>query len=91
MRDTVRVIQANKRRVKIFVDFWNVVVNARNQSKMFDLEVRWDALADFVLNKTRSGYTDETTGEMAGCYVFGSYPKSNHKEYKFIKRTIDEF
>jgi uncharacterized LabA/DUF88 family protein len=90
-RDTIRVIQPGRRRLKIFVDFWNVVVNARNISKNIDVDVRWDRLVDQVVAETSSGHSDETAGELAGCYIFGSYSKSSPKEKTFVEHTLDEF
>jgi hypothetical protein len=58
-RDTIRVIQPGRRRLKIFVDFWNVVVNARNISKNIDVDVRWDRLVDQVVAETSSGHSDD--------------------------------
>ncbi|MBB3390322.1 uncharacterized LabA/DUF88 family protein [Rhizobium sp. BK275] len=91
LKETIRVVQSGQRRIKLFVDFWNVVINARNQSKMFDIDVKWDALAESLVTETRQGYFDETTGELAGCYIFGSVSKSNGQEAKFVERIIDEY
>jgi len=91
LKDTIRVIQSNKRRVKIFVDFWNVVINARKQAKKFDLEIKWNALSDLVVSHTRLGYSDESGAELAGCYIFGSYSQSNPEEANFVKKVIDEY
>lgn len=90
-RDTVRVIQTGSRRLKIFVDFWNVVISARQQTQKFDIEVRWNDLADLMVSETRQGYFDETPGTLAGCYIFGSYTKSDPEQMKFINRTLDNY
>jgi uncharacterized LabA/DUF88 family protein len=90
-KDTIRVVQSGGRRIKIFVDFWNVVINARKQAEKLDIEVRWDALAEQILQETHRGYGDETSGELAGCYIFGSCARSDPKEAKFIKRTLDKY
>jgi uncharacterized LabA/DUF88 family protein len=88
-KDTIEVIQSGQRRIKLFVDFWNVVINARNQCKNFDVHVRWDRLVDHLIHQTRQGYYDKTTGELAGCYIFGSKSQSNPQESKFVKQTLD--
>jgi uncharacterized LabA/DUF88 family protein len=90
-RDTIRVIQPGRRRLKIFVDFWNVVVNARNVIKDIDVDVQWDRLVGQVVAETSNGHSDETNGELAGCYIFGSYAKSSPREKAFIEHTLDEF
>lgn len=89
-RDTVRVIQSGQRRVKIFIDFWNVVINARKQTS-FEIEIHWDKLADQLVGETRAGYGDETTGDLAGCYIFGSFSKSNATEHAFVNDTLDKY
>ena len=61
--------------------------NARKQAEKLDIEVRWDVLAEQILQEIHRGYGDETSGEPAGCYIFGSYAKSDPKEAKFIKRN----
>jgi uncharacterized LabA/DUF88 family protein len=89
LNDTIEVIQSGQRRIKLFVDFWNVVINARNQCKNFDVHVSWDRLVDHLIYQTRQGYHDKTTGELAGCYIFGSKSQSNPQESKFVKQTLD--
>jgi NYN domain len=91
MRDAIRVVQSGGRRLKVFVDFWNVVITARKQCKLFEVEVLWDALAAHILDATQLGYGDETTGEIAGCYIFGSRSVSDAKEQSFINRILDNF
>jgi uncharacterized LabA/DUF88 family protein len=88
-KETIEVLQSGRRRIKLFVDFWNVVINARNQCKNFDVHVCWDKLVDDLVDRTRQGYHDKTAGELAGCYIFGSKSQSNPKEAKFIKQTLD--
>ncbi|MGO8953728.1 MAG: NYN domain-containing protein [Rhodomicrobium sp.] len=90
-KDTVRVVQPGGRRLKVFVDFWNVVISARQQASKFDVEVRWDALTELILSSTHRGFGDETIGELSGCYIFGSYAKSNPDEHAFVNRTLDTF
>jgi len=90
-RDTIRVIQPGRRRLKIFVDFWNVVINARKVAKNIDVDVQWDNLVNQILAETSGGYSDETSGDLAGCYIFGSYAKSAPEEKAFIDRTLDTF
>lgn len=90
-RETIRVIQTGQRRIKLFVDFWNVVINARNQCKGFDIDVCWDTLSEYAVRAAQQGHSDETIGELAGCYIFGSVSKSNASESKFVKRTIDQY
>jgi hypothetical protein len=90
LRDTVRVIQSGQRRVKIFIDFWNVVINARKQTS-FEIEIHWDKLADQLVGETRAGYEDETTGDLGGCYIFGSFTKSNPTEHAFVNDTLDRY
>jgi hypothetical protein len=69
LRDTVRVIQSGRRRLKIFVDFWNLVINARKQTS-FKLDIHWDKIAEYLVGETRGGYGDKTQGDLAGCYIF---------------------
>jgi uncharacterized LabA/DUF88 family protein len=90
-KDTVRVIQSGQRRIKIFVDFWNVVINARNLCKDFDVDVHWDKIIGHLIQETRQGHFDETNGELAGCYIFGSKSQSNPEEFKFVKRVLDRY
>jgi uncharacterized LabA/DUF88 family protein len=89
--DKIRVIQSGGRRLKIFIDFWNVVISARQQTETFEIELNWDALAEQLISETREGFSDETQGALAGCYIFGSYAKSNAEETKFINRTLDRY
>lgn len=89
--DAVRVIQTGSRRLKIFVDFWNVVISARQQTKKFEIEVKWNVLADQMVSETRQDYHDETPGTLAGCYIFGSYSRSDPKQNEFIDRTLDGY
>lgn len=91
LRETVRVIQPSQRRLKIFVDFWNVIISARNQSSKFELNFRWDRLADDLLTATRVSIFDESVASLAGCYIFGSYSKSNANENDFVKKTLDQY
>ncbi|MCZ7486653.1 NYN domain-containing protein [Rhizobium rhizogenes] len=91
LKETIRVIQSGQRRIKLFVDFWNVVINVRNQSRMFDVDVKWDKLAESLVSETRQGYFDDTTGELAGCYIFGSVSRSNAQESKFVERVVDHY
>jgi uncharacterized LabA/DUF88 family protein len=88
-KDTIEVIQSGPRRIKLFVDFWNVVINARSQCKKYDVHVHWDKLVDHLVAQTRQGYHDKTTGELAGCYIFGSRSQSNPQESNFVKQTLD--
>jgi uncharacterized LabA/DUF88 family protein len=37
------------------------------------------------------GYGDENSTQIAGCYIFGSYSKSNPKEHAFINETLDKY
>lgn len=89
--DRIEVIQSGQRRIKLFVDFWNVVINARNQCKDFDIHVHWDRLVDHLVHQTRQGHYDRTTGELAGCYIFGSKSQSNPQESKFVQETLDRY
>lgn len=89
-RDTVRVIQSGQRRVKIFIDFWNVVINARQQTS-FPIDIHWDRIAEQLVGETWGGHGDETTGDLAGCYIFGSYTKSNPTENAFVNDTLDRY
>lgn len=91
LKDTIRVVQSSQRRIKLFVDFWNVIINARNLCKNFDVDVRWDALSQFLVNSTRQGHYDETVGELAGCYVFGSVSNSSPQETDFINHVLDKY
>lgn len=91
LSETIRVIQTGQKRIKIFIDFWNVVINARNQCKDFDLDIRWDSLCEYVVRAAKQGHSDEAIGELAGCYIFGSVSKSNASESKFVNRTIDQY
>lgn len=88
-KDTIEVIQSGPRRIKLFVDFWNVVITARNQCKNFDVHVHWDKLVDHLIHQTKQGYHDKTNAELAGCYIFGSKSQSNPQESKFVKETLD--
>lgn len=88
-KDTIRVIQSGQRRIKIFVDFWNVVINARSQCKDFNVYVHWDRLVNNLVHETKQGYFDETTGELAGCYIFGSKAESNAPQSAFVKQVLD--
>jgi uncharacterized LabA/DUF88 family protein len=89
-RDTVRVIQSGQRRVKIFIDFWNVVINARKQTS-FRIEIHWDKIADQLVGETWAGHGDETTGDLGGCYIFGSFSKSTPTEHAFVTDTLDKY
>ncbi|MGA3311069.1 MAG: hypothetical protein ABSD08_21030 [Xanthobacteraceae bacterium] len=88
--DTVRVIQPGQRRLKIFIDFWNLVINARKQTS-FEIDVQWNSLAEYFVGETWKGHGDESTGDLAGCYIFGSYARSNPTESAFIDRTLDKY
>lgn len=88
MRETINVIQSSERRVKVFIDFWNVVIAARSQTS-FDVELRWDAFVNLIVRETQSSYGENSNSLLAGCYIFGSYDKSNGEQYKFIKKTLD--
>jgi uncharacterized LabA/DUF88 family protein len=88
LRDSIRVVQSGQRRIKIFIDFWNVVINARSQTK-FNVNVHWDKLAEHLVSHTRQGYFDETTGELAGCYIFGSKSQSNAEQSAFVNKVLD--
>jgi len=90
-KETIRVIQSGQRRIKIFVDFWNVVINARGQCKDFDVNVHWDRLVNNLVHETQQGYLDETTGELAGCYIFGSKAQSNAQQSAFVKQVLDRY
>jgi uncharacterized LabA/DUF88 family protein len=91
LRDsTVRVIQPGQRRLKIFVDFWNLIINARKQTK-FKIDFHWDKLAEGLVGETRLGYGDESLGNLAGCYIFGSYSKSDARQYAFVNETLDKY
>jgi uncharacterized LabA/DUF88 family protein len=89
--DTVRVIQTGSRRTKIFVDFWNVVISARKQTQKLEIEVNWNILASEMVNETHQDYSDETRGTLAGCYIFGSYTKSDPKQMAFVNQTLDNY
>lgn len=90
LRDTIEVIQSGQRRIKLFVDFWNVVINARSQcSKNFNVHLHWDKLVNDLIHQTRQGHHDNTNGELAGCYIFGSKSRSNPEESKFVDQTLD--
>jgi uncharacterized LabA/DUF88 family protein len=89
--DTLRVIQTGSRRLKIFVDFWNVVISARRQTQKFEIEVKWNVLADQMVSETSQDYHDQAPGTLAGCYIFGSYSKSDPKQNEFIGRTLDNY
>ncbi|WP_237152078.1 NYN domain-containing protein [Oryzibacter oryziterrae] len=91
LKDTIRVVQSGRRRIKLFVDFWNVMINARKLCKNFDIDVRWDALSELLVSSTRLGHFDDTIGELAGCYVFGSVSNSNPKEKEFVDRVLDQY
>jgi uncharacterized LabA/DUF88 family protein len=91
LRDTIRVVQSGQRRIKIFIDFWNVVINARSRCKNFDVRVHWDKLVDHLISHTRQGYFDETTGELAGCYIFGSKSQSNAQQSSFVQKVLDQY
>jgi uncharacterized LabA/DUF88 family protein len=90
-KDTIRVVQSGQRRIKIFVDFWNVVINARSQCKDFDIHVHWDRLVSTLVHETKQGYFDETTGELAGCYIFGSKAQSNAQQSAFVQQVLDRY
>lgn len=90
-KDTIRVVQSGRRRIKIFVDFWNVVINARSQCKNFDVRVHWDKLVEHLVGHTRQGYFDETTGELAGSYIFGSKSQSNAQQSAFVNKVLDQY
>ncbi len=91
LAETIRVIQPGKRRIKLFVDFWNVIINSRKISSEYEIDIIWDKFAEQIVHQTRHGYSDETSGELAGCYIFGSFSRSNPKESKFIDRTVDRY
>lgn len=87
--DTIRVIQPGRRRLKIFVDFWNVLIHARSRVDAFNIDVNWDVLSQQILSETKQGFHDESIGDIAGCYIFGSYNKSNSREFKDIEKILD--
>lgn len=87
----IRVIQSSQRRIKLFVDFWNVVITARSQCKIFDIDILWNKLSEHIIAQTRHNYDDKTYGELAGCYVFGSVSRSNPEESRFIDRVLDKY
>ena len=89
-RDTVRVIQPGQRRLKIFVDFWNLIINARKQTKL-KVIFHWDKLAERLVNETHRGYGDESHGDLAGCYIFGSYSRSDPRQHAFVNETLDRY
>ena len=64
LKDTIRVVQSGQRRIKIFIDFWNVVIKPAATCENFDVRVHWDKLVDHLVSHTRQGYFDETTGEL---------------------------
>ena len=88
-RETIRVVQPGKKRIKIFADFWNVIINARSHTGL-DISVSWDRLAEHIVSETHIGF-DDTAGSLAGMYIFGSYNKSNNKEYRFVNETLDRY
>jgi uncharacterized LabA/DUF88 family protein len=90
LRDTLRVIQPAQRRLKIFVDFWNLIINARKQTT-FKIDFHWDKLAERLVGETRRGYGDESQGDLAGCYIFGSYSKSDPRQHAFVNKTLDKY
>jgi uncharacterized LabA/DUF88 family protein len=89
-KETVRVVQSGQRRIKIFVDFWNVVINARSQTK-FNVDIKWDLLVDSIVAQTRQDFGDKTNGELAGCYIFGSVSSSDPVQTKEIDRVLDQY
>lgn len=90
MRDTIRVVQSGNRRIKVFADFWNVVINARSKTS-FDIGIDWSKLSEQIVWETKGGHSDESLGELAGCYVFGSYSKSNPQEAAFKDEVLDDY
>jgi uncharacterized LabA/DUF88 family protein len=90
-KDTIRVVQSGQRRMKLFVDFWNVVINARSQCKNFNVHVHWDKLVESAVRDTKQGYFDETVGELAGCYIFGSKSQSSPDDTRFVNQVLDQY
>jgi hypothetical protein len=41
--------------------------------------------------KQSGGHFDESNGELAGCYIFGSFSHSNSKQKNEIERILDEY
>lgn len=77
-------------RVKVFVDFWNVVINARSQtSSDLPIDVRWQKLTEAVINQATS--VQKADSILSGCYIFGSNSQSNGKELKFKNETLDTY
>jgi hypothetical protein len=90
-RQTIRVIQPGQQRVKVFVDFWNVIINSRKQTNDLQLDFNWNRLADFIVSETYRGHSDESSTQIAGCYIFGSYSRSNGRESAFIDEVLDRY
>jgi uncharacterized LabA/DUF88 family protein len=89
-QNTVRVIQPGQRRLKVFIDFWNLVINARKQTS-FEIDIHWNNIAEYLVDETRGGFSDESVGDLAGCYIFGSRSRSNPVESAFIDKTVDQY
>jgi uncharacterized LabA/DUF88 family protein len=77
-------------RVKIFVDFWNVVINVRKATK-FPVSIRWNTLAEIIIREARDRFDDQSYPQIAGCFIFGSWSRSNSDQNKFVEATLDEY
>lgn len=91
LKDTIRVVQSGNRRVKIFVDFWNLILNARKSTDQFDIDIDWNALANFVLHNTRIDYSDESSGSLAGMFIYGGYKVSDPNQQKLVQHVLGKY
>lgn len=77
-------------KVKIFVDLWNVVINARSQTS-YQIDVNWNDLTSFLVSSTKVDHADKSQRELAGCFIFGSHNKTNPRDQLFVNKTLDNF
>ncbi|WP_083468247.1 NYN domain-containing protein [Methylobacterium tarhaniae] len=78
-------------RKKIFIDFWNVVINAQKQTKNLNISIKWDDLVRFVLYEGDLYKSRSQQPTLAGCFVFGSFSKSNARQLEFVNQTLDRY
>ena len=82
--------RAVDRRLKIFIDFWDVVNAARDQSDRFRAEISWESLVTYVIHQTYGDHSLSMSDSLAGCYIFGTFGTSE-QDNDFIIRTIERY
>ena len=78
------------RGLKIFIDFWDVVNAARNQSDRFQVEINWERFVTSVIHHSYSDHSTTVFDHLAGCYIFVVMPPSDQPSKDFALRTLRE-